>query len=178
MSGPLLKPTGVLYPPRSSREANVKKSGRIQPVYGRTLCVLIWALKSAPQLVTFWCIRVQFAAKVALSTTNAGVRKEAIGFPTNASFRAFLSGKSRRYLEDSVCMAEWWRQVRGGCSQSYRAALCRAGCRAAGMITTCALMQPISWPPRIEYPMLTLYLILVAVFSALHEFDWSQVASG
>ena len=44
--------------------------------------------------------------------TNAGVRKEAMGFPTNASFNDFLSGKSRRYLGDSVCMAaERWRQA-------------------------------------------------------------------
>lgn len=38
--------------------------------------------------------------------TNAGVRKDAIGLPTNASFKGFLSGKPKAYLGDGVCMVE------------------------------------------------------------------------
>ena len=38
--------------------------------------------------------------------TNAGVRKDAIGLPTNASFKDFLSGKPKAYLGDGVCMVE------------------------------------------------------------------------
>ena len=81
------------------------------PTHGHTLCVFMWALKSAPQLAAFWCIRVQFAAKVALSTTNAGVRREVIGLPTNASFKAFLSGVPERYRGDGVCMVDEWKRV-------------------------------------------------------------------
>lgn len=67
----------------------------------------MWALKSAPQLATFWCIRAQFAENIALSTTNAGVRREEIGFPTNARVNAFLSGEPERYRGDRVCMVDW-----------------------------------------------------------------------
>jgi len=74
--------------------------------------------------------------------TNAGVRREAIGLPTNASFKAFLSGKSRRYLGDGVCMAEWWRQV-DKCGQADDAMLVA---ELPEEITAWPLTQPINRP--------------------------------
>jgi len=100
----------------------------------------MWALKSAPQLAAFWCIRVQFAAKIALSTTNAGVRREVIGLPTNASFKAFLSGVPERYRGDNVCMVEaddlGHRCVHDQINDD-------AELPNKDGITTCPLMQPV-----------------------------------
>ena len=74
--------------------------------------------------------------------TNAGVRKEAIGLPTNVSRKAFLSGEPKVYLGDSVCMVGQRKQVGTDTVKSVMPRRCRKS--KVEEITTCPLMQPIS----------------------------------